>query len=211
MKKRVISAALAAVLFAPAASWAITEAQLLKVSEAVFAIEDPAVRAAYLTLRQAHCLDADGKDGDLKQMVTFHVLEKNDAKVSEAFKLLVDRKVFGGAATPTPVAGLTAADLAQLERVKQAIANCRSEQSGLSHKFSRLTQFGWVRERAELPGMISSQLDTMGSYYIQARDLFKPLAAKQDPAVVAMGAEVDRCQREMESWYDRYNNWASSQ
>lgn len=211
MKKRVIRAAVAALLLAPAASWALTESQLLKISEAVFAIEDPAVRAAYATLRQAHCLDADGKDGDVKQMVTFQVLERNDAKVSEAFKILVDRKCITGAAAPTPApAALTAADLAQLERVRQAIADCRSEQSALSSMFSRLTQFGWVRERAELPGLISAKLDTMGDFCIQARDLFKPLSTKEDPQVVAMGAEVQRCQREMESWYDRYNSWASS-
>ena len=204
MKKRVIRAVLAALFISvPAACHALTEVQLMKISEAVFATDDAAVRAAYSTLRQHHCLDADGKDGDVKQMVTFHVVEANDAAVSQAFKLLVDRKVIVGAAAP-------AAELATLERVKQAIADCRREQQGLSAKFGRLTQFGWVRERAELPGQISAQLDTMGNFFVQARDAFKPLVAREDPAVVAVAADLARCEREMESWYDRYNSWASS-
>ena len=210
MNKRVIRAAVAALLIvAPAASWALTEAQLLKISEAVFATDDAAVRAAFLTLRQHKCLDADGKAGDAKQLITFHVLEANDPAVTAAFKLLVDRKVLGEAQQPAsgPI-GLAPADLAALERVRQALADCRREQSGLAAKFARLTQFGWVRERAELPGQISAELDTMGSFYVQAADLFKPLASRPDPAVAALGADVQRCEREMSGWYDRWNAYA---
>jgi hypothetical protein len=209
MRRCVICAVIAALLSGgPTASRALTDSQLLKIAEAVFATNDSAVQAAYTALRKAHCLDADGIDGDPRQLITFHVLEANDAQVSAAFKLLIDRKVIGGTAAPAPE--LSAADLATLERVRQAIADCRREQAGLGAKFSRLTQFGWVRERAELPGLISAQLDTMGNFYMEAARLFKPLAGRQDAAVVAVGVDVQRCQREMESWYDRYNSWASS-
>jgi len=212
MKKRVVCAAIAALLLAGPAR-ALTEKQLLSVSEAVMDSGDPAASSAYLVLRQSKILEPDGKEGDLRQLVSFRVLEAGKPDVLAAFKLLDAKGVFSrGAATPapSPAVGLSAADLAALERVKQAIADCRREQGALSSMFGNLTRLGWVRDRAELPQRISSSLDTMGGFYMQASEAFKPLAKREDPTVVAVGADLQRCQREMESWYDQYNRWASS-
>ena len=203
--KNVIAAALvAAYIIVPSASWALTEPELMAISERVFAIEDAPVRAAYLTLRQAKILEPDGKQVDVPQQLKFRVLEANNPDVAAAFKLLLARNVFGAQA-PAP---LSVAEAGALESVRQALIDCRREQAGLEAKRSRLTQFGWVRERAELPGLISAQLDTMGSAYVRAKDLFLPFAARQEPAIIALGADVKRAEAEMTAWYDWWNNYA---
>ena len=81
--------------------------------------------------------------------------------------------------------------------------------SALDSMFSRLNQFGWVRERAELPGMISAKLDEMGSAFMRAKDGFKPFEKRIEPAIMALGEDVKRAQSQMESYYDRYNNMAN--
>ena len=70
-------------------AFAVTEADLLAISDKVFALDDAGVKAAFVTLRQAHVLEADGKTGDLRQQLTFKVLDANKPEVTAAFKLLL--------------------------------------------------------------------------------------------------------------------------
>lgn len=185
-------------------AFALTNADVHGIASKVLGLNDPKATQAYQVLNENFIFHVDGMTAEARKEIAFRVLNTNKEPVTAAFRVLDALGIFGEAG-PTHV---IPADKDALAKVREAMERARQHMSGLSSKISTLGGF-YVRDREGIYSSYSSQLDSMGSAVVDAKNLFKPYEGRTEPEFTAVKKELEGLESQMEYYYNWWNNQAS--